>query len=153
LSVRPTQADLHEGVFADDGRHGYGWGIHRRSPFPPDGTGMVVSCRFLTGWRGRRGIGLGARREPRDGVSRLEAGSDGEAPPGFEPGNHGFAIRCLQGVKPISSRPLRLVAPPVAAQGKRAAPDDPDLALVVSRWLSLPESVRRIVELAEAGGK
>ena len=80
-------------------------------------------------------------------------------PVGFEPTTFGFEVRNQDDATPNSSEGLRKSNLRLAAQGKRAArneppPDastDPHLAAVVAAWSELPEAIRAgIVAMVKA---
>jgi hypothetical protein len=73
-----------------------------------------------------------------------------EASPGFEPGDNGFANRCLTAPDPkktsISSVPPQSDVPPdVLDCTLTTSAANPDLARFISAWSTLPEPFRRAV--------
>jgi hypothetical protein len=72
-------------------------------------------------------------------------------PVGFEPTTFGFEVRDKQSPIHKPTKSLRKSKPRLAAQGQRAASDDPDLATVVAAWSELPETIRTgIVAMVKA---
>ncbi|HXG11398.1 MAG TPA: hypothetical protein VNK04_16710 [Gemmataceae bacterium] len=83
-----------------------------------------------------------------------------EAPPGFEPGNGGFAIRCPNfpsieianelGQNPTGEVPVKVPSSSGTVSGPQFPPD---LARVVAAWDRLPEAIKAgILALIQAAG-
>lgn len=75
-----------------------------------------------------------------------------EGPPGFEPGNNGFANRYLVSPKPIGDRDLGTPGKPtVPSTVPLGKPFSGNLQEVVDAWATLPDAIRTtILELVEA---
>ena len=108
--VLTTAAIPFSGSFLDSRIRNFS--VRKRSPPHSAGWLSIIEC-------------LAPMRRTKKAATRLRVAALGEAPPGFEPGDDGFAIRCLSH---LATAPYGLSIEPTQSDGSSAFPS-PDQQL------------------------